>query len=286
MKPTVNFLRLDPNLASVRLRGVLPAQELSRRGWDINSAMPDVLIAAKHGYSFMDLPKARSVIFDICDDHFDDSLADHYLDMCHVANVVTVNTPSMRFIVSSHINALRDPFLIPDPNEQERIAPTSDFNHPLLWFGHFSNYQDLERLIRYNQELRTEPMLVVTNSDREESGWRKWSYRTMQQSLHEAGLVIIPTGKGIAKSPNRLMTAVMAGKFVCAEPLPAYEEFSDWMWIGDITKGIKWCRDNPEKATKAIIECQDYIEEKYNIKKITDRWEEAILMAYELNGTR
>ena len=93
-------------------------------------------------------------------------------------------------------------------------------------------------------------------------------------------MVIIPTGVSAAKSGNRLIEAVRAGKFVVAEPLPAYEEFAEWMWVGDLREGVEWALGNEKECLKRVRKAQKYVQKHYSMEVIGPKWLEAVKKAY------
>ena len=59
-----------------------------------------------------------------------------------------------------------------------------------------------------------------------------WSHAETWRSLAAADVVLLPALLDepwtLAKSANRIIEALWAGRFVVAHPVPSYLEFSDW----------------------------------------------------------
>ena len=80
--------------------------------------------------------------------------------------------------------------------------------------------------------------------------------------------------RSLAKSPNRIIESLCAGRFVVAQPIPSYLEFSAWGWIGeDIAGGIGWMLDNPAAIGPRIAIAQQHIAAIYSAKRISADWD-------------
>lgn len=259
----VTFHANDYKNASTRLRCVIPAQELKRRGVEI---VPDgdILVWGKHFLDFEVIETFPKKVFDVCDDHFDGPLAGYYRKAIQLADKVTCNSEAMRFRLHQ-LGVIAT--VIPDTYETQKKEPA--WGEGLLWFGHESNLPDLYRVTKKLNQ----PVTVV--SKKVSADIIEWSTEAVASELVKCAAVILPTGKSICKSANRLLEAVMAGKFVIAEPLPAYEEFSD-LWVGDIPKGVEAAFANPEQALKQVRWTQGYIESRYSPRIIGQKWLDAL----------
>lgn len=254
----------DTKHASSRLRCVIPAQQLKRLGCEI---VPDgdVLVWGKH---FLDLEAAKKFpkkVFDVCDDHFDGPLGGYYRKAIQMADLVTCNSQMMRFRLHQ-MGVIAT--VIPDPYETERLEPA--WGEGVLWFGHESNLNDLYRVAGKIQQRLT----VV--SKKVSADIVEWSQETQKAELAKCAVVILPTGKSPCKSANRMLEAVMAGKFVVAEPLPAYEEFARYLWVGDIEKGVDWAFNHRFEALEKVKQCQIQFAHTYGPEQIGKQWFDAL----------
>ena len=261
MKVTFQFFGLDQ--ASSRLRAAIPWLELKKYGFEPGK---DVLVASKHGYKWTIANGFNRLVFDICDDHFHDSWKAHYLEGCHIADLITCNSSEMQKIIKE--NTGRDAIIIDDPYEDDEREP--GFGSELLWFGHKSNFPDLARVIPTLD--KDAELQIVSNIE----GATCWTPQNMDLALKNCGMVILPTGKSMAKSANRMIKALRYGRFVIAEYLPAYEEI-EGPYIGEIAKGIKWALDNPSKVLDRIKQGQDSIRERFSPKTIGLKWKDTLL---------
>lgn len=250
----MTFADFGPNIASSRLRAAIPQRELAKLGMSKGS---DILVYGKHLVPMQVAKRYQKRVFDICDDHFGDQFAAYYLEHATKADLVTCNSEAMKDIIRQHTGRIAT--VIPDPYESDEREP--GIGNGLLWFGHQSNLPDLHPYLDLKPE-------ILTGND--------WSRDRQLAALEKCEAVIIPTGKSMAKSANRLIEAVMNGRFVVANWLPAYDEFKPWMWVGDIRDGVDWVSHYPKEAVKRVGFCQEYIRDKYSPETIGKQWYEAL----------
>ena len=129
-------------------------------------------------------------------------------------------------------------------------------------------------MIGKNPILKGEPLEIV--SEPFAPFVTPYTRDNMVKAFARAGAVLIPVGEKITKSANRLIESINAGCFVICNSMPAYDEFKDFAWIGDISKGMDWYRNNKEEALNMIKEGQEYISKKYTINQIGPMWGDAI----------
>lgn len=253
----VTFKHFGAHLASSRYRSIIPAQQLAKHGVEQGR---DWLVIGKHGWDWLTYTRGfNNVCFDVCDDHFDGEYGDHYKDGCIAADVVTCNSEEMARRIREKTG--RKAVVIPDPYEQPERAPK--IHAQPLWFGHRSNLQDLVPWIDHLPDLE-----VVTNM--EGRTFTRWSPETLDAAFDRAGIVVIPTGKSMAKSGNRAIESIRRGLFVVAGYLPAYADLG--IYIGNIADGYRWALDNQEEALKRIKASQDYIRATYSPERIGELW--------------
>lgn len=268
MKPRVTFRTFGSHLASSRLRAEIPQRELAALGFEPGR---DVLVIGKHGWGWDEATKGyRKVVFDVCDDHFDDALATHYREACALADAVTCNSSEMARIVKARTG--RDAWVIPDPWEAPECKPR--VGDSLLWFGHRSNLRDL---VPWLDRLVGRKLTVVTNLHGELPpgiNWVQWSPETMTAAFERAGLVLVPTGKSMAKSANRAIEAIRRGVMPVCGYLPAHGDLG--VYVGDIADGVSWCLEHHDETLRRIRAAQDYVRWTYSPARIAKCWLEAL----------
>ena len=243
----VRWLNTDPLIASARLRSLIPSKELADRVTIGN----DVIIGAKHGWDSRVVRKlAKRFIMDVCDDHFEGLLSDHYKTACEIADEVTCNSKAMQLVIKAYTG--RDAIVIDDPYEDEELKPT--LGEGLCWFGHKSNLPDLARIkdkIRY-------PVWAVSNHN----------YHEIDAALKYCRAVIIPTGEKQAKSANRAIRAIRYGKYPVCGYLEAYEELG--LCGTEFFTNIEWAMNND--PTNEVLSLQRAIRERFCPTKIANDW--------------
>lgn len=256
----VTFKDWGAHLASSRYRSIIPAQQLHCMG--VTKGM-DWLIIGKHGWNWGKETEGFSrVCFDICDDHFEGKHAKHYLEGCERADLITCNSHEMRRLIEAKTG--KEAVVIPDPFEQYESSPRVGEN--LLWFGHQSNLPDLVPWLEL-------PHLEVVTGIKA-PGITEWTPESMNRAFDRAGLVIIPTGKSMAKSANRAVESIRRGLFVVAGYLPAYADLG--IYIGDIADGVDWALSHQDLVLRRIRAAQAYVFEEYAPHRIGKLWLKAL----------
>ena len=254
----VTFAVLDERIASSRLRAKIPQQELAKLG--IKQGR-DVLIYGKSVVTSEQLKHFLFKIYDVCDDHYDTpELKDYYRKHTAEADAVTCNSEAMRERIKQVTG--RDATVIKEPYEGDELKPSIGAN--LLWFGHASNVKDLDRIAPQLKH----PILALSNHE----DCVPWSPESFAAAMKQPCIVIIPTGKSLCKSENRMVESIRNGKYVCAEHLPAYEPFSEFFPLGDIPAQIDWALNHPTEALTQISLAQSYISQNYSPEKIGRDW--------------
>lgn len=258
----VTFANFGAEIASTRLRAIIPQRELGKLGVEPGR---DALVYGKHFLTASDVAGYGRLVFDICDDHFNHAtLGPYYREHADRADVVTCNSVVMQQRIK--IETGRDAVLVREPYESPEMEPA--IGPFLLWYGHQSNFADLQRIegdLEY-------PLLALSNHPL----CVEWTLKVFRDAISKPCIVIIPTGKSQAKSENRMVEAIRCGRYVCAEHLPAYEPFDRFMPLGDIPAHIELALGNPEAATQAILAAQDYIRDTYSPQAIARQWLEVI----------
>lgn len=254
----VTFAHFGEEVASSRLRAIIPQEALGRIGVEKGK---DVLVYGKHFVTEAQLKHFKRHIYDICDDHFDTpDLKDYYLKHCELADALTCNSEAMRDRIKQVTG--RDAFVIAEPYESPELSPS--IGEKLLWYGHSTNFKDLERI---SPSLK-HPLLALSNHPDS----AEWSMESQRQALKSDCIVIIPTGKSLCKSENRMVEAVRNGKYVCAEYLPAYEKFSQFFDLGNIPEHIDRALSNPKDSLERVRAAQEFINDRYSPETIANQW--------------
>jgi len=225
--------------------------------------------------------RGMRVIADYCDDHFEHPQhGPHFLRMAQAATDLVASTEVLAASIKRHTG--RDARVITDPVEGPRGTPRFEPRLPALriaWFGHPSNLVSVidkaDELKALAQRMPVEFTLVTERSpeverlagaiaailpDRLKVRAAAWSLDTTWSVLEQCDLVWIPvtdSGPKMAKSPNRLLEALWAGRLVVADPVPAYRPFEDLMPLGlGLEAGVMQALQDPQDVVRRVREAQ------------------------------
>lgn len=240
------------------------------------------------------------VVMDVCDNHFlTPGIAEHYHRMAALADKIVANTPAMAEAIKAHTG--RDAYVVPDPYEGVRCLPRFDPAGVLrlLWFGHPVS---LNGLLRNTAQLHAAARLmplelhVVTALSQPVSDaitslakampfgatmrFTRWSPEAMVSALADCDAVYLPLApleRNTAKSPNRLVESLWAGRLAFAHPIPAYQPFAQWAWVDpDLGQGLAWALAERDAIPGKIALAQDYIAQHHSPQHIADLWERVL----------
>lgn len=322
------------HLASMRLRVAIPSHALSARGHgtvifspalsnesvrnfngkNIDIAVfaklsnPDVATFRKRAALWLELADTLKrggsrIVADICDNHFGNFHGDYLRTLCAMADMITVNTPTMGDIVQQHTG--RRASVCSDPVEGAKMPPRFVPGPRLrvLWFGHQSNLKScahaLPEFLRLVEHFDIELHLVTAAhrgaedicaqinrqlAPRANARFTPWSLKVMQPAFEQCDVVIIPGPPEyqakVARSANRLIESLWAGRAVVAHPIAAYQEFSSFSYLEtDLARGVLQAIEHRDETIRRIERGQAYIEAKYTPGKIADQWESALKQA-------
>lgn len=179
----------------------------------------------------------------------------------------------------------------------------------LLWFGHGSNVGSiidllpdigsLTTLCAVEIHLVTSPHPVIAQLCAEFNEnyapactlrFSEWSTDATWQALRDCDMVVIPIQKTdpskLVKSPNRVVEAIWAGRFVVANPIPAYQAFGDFTWLGnDIVDGIRWALEHPGEVKRRIAAGQEYVEKTCSPEVIARQWDTVLNTVLQMSNS-
>jgi glycosyltransferase involved in cell wall biosynthesis len=245
------------------------------------------------------------IILDLCDNYFDHSghgrkYRSHTIKMCRLADKVVSSTDFLASVIYAETGV--EAVVIPDPVEGPRGAARAVGGFDvikLLWFGHPSNFPSVVSTIPSLQALSsdfqislnivTSPLPAVAqmvhrfahSGDRLSCSLTEWSPDAVWLALESCDAVILPSSDSpfyLAKSSNRLIEAIWAGRCVVASPLPSYLPFSEFAYLGDniadmLRKAISCgASDNLSRISAG----QQIIENDFALPAVGRLWEHVI----------
>lgn len=283
------------NIASFRYRIACPSNILAKKGIrPVIDPKADpkasVVCFSKHwtyndwSYAKFCRLRGQKVIFDVCDDHFQkEGLKEHYLRMVDVANVVTVNSETMRQTVLEATG--RDSIVIHDPV----LSPRQEFKGVLplhlVWYGQVMNLQGLFDV--YTEELEY-PLEIVIGAPvnppehfkKDHVSWTQWHKDVIAQVAKKATVALLPYRQGKdAKSANRVLEALWSGMPVITDRIPSVAALGDNGIID-----LKEAGGLPQAITqmylrgmdKEVPEAQSLIAKTYSPEAVGSQWENLI----------
>jgi hypothetical protein len=168
----------------------------------------------------------------------------------------------------------------------------------LLWFGHPTNVPSLVHVLpeleRFAEHVpvwlecvtqRGAPVDARAAATSSSTPLRitvsPWSLEYMSSAFEACDAVLLPQSAEDpakrAKSNNRMVDALQAGRFVIAHPIPSYEELRDYSWVGEsITLGLDWLIRHPAAALRKIVAGQQYLAKYHSLEALTAFWLRAL----------
>ena len=255
-----------PQLASYRLRVAIPANHLGCSYSIGTTGNPSFFF--KNGNVRLAEHLSGGVVYDVVNDHFTGKQAADYHGMCGIADTITVATPYMAGVVMEHTG--RESTVIDDPYENNEQPPRV-YGNGVTWFGHSANMGSLVPQLEAVDEAGG-TLVVCSNTS---TAHLAWSRAAEDQCLAGCAVALL-TCSSPGASANRVVKALRAGRFVVAPhgSADAWDEFLEYIWIGDVAEGIKWAFNNREEACQKIKQGQEFAAERFSPATVGRKWTE------------
>jgi len=292
-----------------RLGHQVQLASLSGDGWpaEVRGAAVDAVVISKSFHAANEAlareMKARNVrvVVDFCDDHFESAEhGAHFRNLAALADTIVASTEAMAEAIRRHTG--RDSIVITDPVEGPRGMPAFAPGLPwlkLAWFGHPANLQGLSakmaelkaltervavrlRLVTavHDSVKQFAMQLAAADPKRLQVELVPWSTEATWKSLAECDAVWLPaeeSSRTSVKSPNRLLEALWAGRFVVADPVPSYMPFADVMPIGKgLADGMMEALESPGEARSRIAAAQRRVARSHSAYECGRGWAKAL----------
>jgi len=166
----------------------------------------------------------------------------------------------------------------------------------LLWFGHPSNAGSMQSVLpelrAFARDVPT-ALQCVTQPGSELDGEVTapavaataalrvtvvpWSLGYMSDAFEDCDAVLLPQRSDDpqkrAKSNNRLIDTLQAGRFAIAQPIPSYEKLRDYAWVGEsIAEGLRWLLRHPGQALQRVLAGQEFVARQHSLDALADFW--------------
>ena len=209
------------------------------------------------------------------------------LKLSKISEVVVSKTKAAAELIFQNTNIVSK--VIPDCIRYKTINPVHDFQYPFetCWFGNYTNHKTIPKgLEEINNSNEKVNLQIITNKIEKIEPITKnlneniaiqfvnWSMN-IHQNVNESDIVIIPlfnNNNSYVKSSNRIVDSLNMGRFVIINDNHQYSEFRDYCFFGNVGDGLKWIKENKEKALQMIVKGQKYVLQEYGLKKICKKW--------------
>lgn len=265
------FGLLERNTASFRLRCYLPSMYLNLNfAFAIPGKVNWCNSYSKSIEKLRNYTKNNKIVFDIANNHFDDQYGEGLQQICREVETITCSSKPLQELIFDRTG--RTAIIIPDVYETPELQPTVQGDN-VVWFGHETNIESLNPYL-------TIPNLVIIskNLDKTKYNYTQWSLGAEFNAIKTSNVVLLTTDKKYC-SPNRIIKALRAGKFVVTPntSISEWNEYKDFIWQGDVHEGIEWVNKNKSQAIEKIKQGQDYIRDKFNPKLVAKIWENVFI---------
>lgn len=235
------------------------------------------------------------IVVDVCDDVFSlPHLRKNYENLFPCADSVVASSVYLANLLKDRLDIT--PVVVHDAVEGERRDPKVLWcgdTQRLAWFGQPMNLPpllnqlgelseldmtlELDIVTRMNSHIRARLETEQKRHARIELYLQEWSASCQRRVLEGCDIVVIPSSdkdQFKAKSPNRLVAALWAGKPVVAYPLPAYREFAEYVTLDTSTaRGVERLLRSPAaRENDCIRNGQVHIDRQYGIAAIASGW--------------
>lgn len=279
----------NEGIASFRYRVLAPAQFLHQhliQATVSSQAAPDAFatVFSKHwtyndwSYAWFCRSRGQKVFFDICDDHLEDNLSDHYLRMIDVADTLLCNSEMMAERIKQVTG--RTAVVIEDPVISRRMD--YDKNKPMraLWYGQSMNAQGLFDVYtgKYPLEVAVpgNKFQPPEHFNSELVNYSQWHPGIVGEAAQRNSVALLPYRQGKnAKSANRVLEALWCGLPVATDPIPAVEDLGKdgirYLGIDHAESEIVQIMYDTD-FTEEIERAQKLIQAKYSPEAIAAKW--------------
>jgi hypothetical protein len=234
----------------------------------------------------------RPVVLDYTDDHIQNQtvMSDFYRIALERADQVVCSSQQLQKSISAIYS--KKISVIEDAVEYLPLPPKSVPNKPrrLLWFGHHSNIAALQRFLRtFHPPMPVEVLVLSTEQGRQMLQtspplqspsvrllFKLWSIEEMPKAAAQCDACIIPVDDSSSAkkgaSSNRLLTALTLGLPTCADQIPSYLEFQDF--LTDLRgPQLDQVIMNPQAFHRQIELAQRHIKQHYSFQSLGLKWQ-------------
>lgn len=225
--------------------------------------------------------RGTRIVADCTDDYSEHpTLGSIHRALLQAADAVVANSHGLAEALRTQ--TLSPVSVIGDAVEGERGEPRAAARRPprLLWFGQPHNLESVRAALeRLRPALFALTVVSSPGSGAEDLGHRfvTWSADGAAEELRECDAVLLPAApddaRNVIRSASRFHQALWAGRFVIANPVPAYAALGRFGWVGpDLAAGLAWLLENPHAAVERIRAGQDWVAQHASGEAIGAAW--------------
>ena len=255
--------------------------------------------------------RGTKLVFDLCDNHFyraDDSprtqdRCNRLLEMIDVVDAVSASTWEISKLINhENVVVIDDPIDYPVTSrwlemrlKMKRLLSRGRRQRVrLVWHGTAGQANpptgliDIKRVLPHLEDLnRTVPVFltVISNSRSlfEEylrgttfpAQYVDWKLSTFPYHLKQNDICIIPitmNGFTVCKTNNRLVSSLLFGLPVIADPITSYQEFEECVLFGNWAENLKRYALDPALRREHVDKAHRYINSKYTTERVVSQW--------------
>lgn len=109
------------------------------------------------------------------------------------------------------------------------------------------------------------------------SRYIEWQFRSFPSHFREHDICVIPIELNpftVCKTGNRVALSLQLGVPVIADPIPSFQEFSDFILLGDWPASLERYASEPALRERHASEGRRYVEAKYTKARVIAQWSE------------
>jgi hypothetical protein len=255
--------------------------------------------------------RGTKLVFDLCDNHFykaDDSpktedRCNRLQEMIDLVDAVSASTWEIsRLIEHENVVVIDDPIDYPARSRwlEMRLGAMRLFSLKrnrrvrFVWHGTAGQTNpptgliDIQRVLPHLEHLnRSVPvaLTVISNSRRVfeqhvksttfPTKYIDWKLSTFPYHLKQNDICIIPITMNaftVCKTNNRLVSSLLFGLPVVADPITSYQEFDDCVLFGNWTENLRRYALDPGLRREHVEKAHRYIHSKYTSARVVSQW--------------
>ena len=254
--------------------------------------------------------RGTKLVFDLCDNHFyrsDDSSktedrCNRLQEMIDLMDAVSASTLEIsRLIKNQHVVVIDDPIDYPMVSKwldlrlkATRLISFRRKEVRFVWHGTAGQSNpptgliDIQRVLPHLEELHeiVPVSLTVISNSRElferyvksmkvPTRYVEWKLDTFPFHLKQNDVCLIPISVNaftVCKTNNRLVSSLLFGLPVIADPITSYEEFRGCVLFGNWSESLRRYALDPALRREHVLAALQYIRSKYTPSRVVSQW--------------